>query len=203
VTGRQWAGLLLGLIGVALVSFSDATAPGGEAPAWAYLIPFAGMLSLVASTILERRARVLTPPIEALGIHCATSAIVFTALAVASGSVVPPASVQFWIAMTWLMVLPTFGGYGLYWFLVERIGVTPVNSLMFLMPPVTAVWGAAMFGEPLTPVTVLGLTLALAAALVASRSPGRAARARPTSQRRQHSVRSSGGQQPGSSGVAS
>jgi len=171
VTGRQSAGLLLGLIGVALVSWTDATSPATQAPAWAYLVPFAGMLCLVASTILERRARVLTPPLHALAIHCTTSTVVFTVLAVATGTATPPASGQFWIAMTWLMVLPTFGGYGLYWFLVERIGVTPVNSLMFLMPPVTCVWGAVMFGEPLTVVTVAGLTLAIVAALVATGSP--------------------------------
>jgi drug/metabolite transporter (DMT)-like permease len=168
VTGRQWIGLLLGLVGVALVSWTDATCAASEAPGWAYLVPFAGMLCLVASTILERRARVPTPPLHALAIHCTTSATVFTALALATGTATPPSSARFWIAMTWLMVLPTFGGYGLYWVLVERIGVTAVNGLMFLMPPVTAVWGAVMFGEPLTIVTVAGLTLALVAARVAS-----------------------------------
>jgi drug/metabolite transporter (DMT)-like permease len=39
---------------------------------------------------------------------------------------------------------------------------------MFLIAPVTSVWGAAMFGEPLTRVTNLGLALTLLAALVAS-----------------------------------
>lgn len=170
VTRRQWAGLMLGLIGVLLVSWADATSPAGQTPEWAYLVPLVGMFSLVGSTILERRARVKTPPMRALAIHCTTSATVFTALAVATATAVPPASGRFWVAMAWLIVFSTFGGYGLYWLLVERIGVTPVNSLMFLIAPVTSVWGAAMFGEPLTPVTVLGLTLALAAALVAGRT---------------------------------
>lgn len=170
VTGRQWAGLVLGLVGVALVSWADATAPAGQAPAWVYLVPLVGMLSLVGSTILERRARVRTPPLRALAIHCTTSATAFTALAVATGTAVPPASGRFWVAMTWLVVLSTFGGYGLYWLLVERIGVTSVSSLMFLIAPVTSVWGTAMFGEPFTLVTVLGLGLALLAALVAGRT---------------------------------
>ena len=172
VRGRQWAGLLLGLGGVLLVSWTDATSSGGGAPPWAYLLPFAGMLSLVGSTLLERRARQVVPPLRALTIHCATSAVVFTTLAVASGAFLPPAFGRFWLATTWLVVLSTFGGYGLYWLLVERIGVTPVNSLMFLIAPVTSVWGAMMFGEPLTAVTVVGLELTLVAAVVASRGAG-------------------------------
>ena len=171
VTGRQWVGLVLGLSGVVVVSWGDAVSPTTHAPGWAYLIPFVGMLSLTGSTFLERRAPVLTPPLQALTIHCSTSAVLFTAIAVATGTAVPPASTEFWVATAWLVVLPTFGGYGLYWFLVERIGVTPVNGLMFLIAPVTSVWGALMFGEPLTVVTVTGLSLALVGAVAAGRRP--------------------------------
>jgi drug/metabolite transporter (DMT)-like permease len=171
VVGRRgWAGLALGLAGVVLVTWSDATAPSSTAPVWAYLVPFSGMLALVASTVLERRSRVRTPPMTALAIHCTTSAVVFSGLALATGTAVPPGSGDFWLATAWLVVLPTFGGYGLYWLLVERIGVTSVNGLLFLIAPVTAVWGAAMFGEPLGVATVLGLALALSAAVVVGRS---------------------------------
>ncbi|TNC51336.1 EamA family transporter [Mumia zhuanghuii] len=56
----------------------------------------------------------------------------------------------------WLIVLPTFGGYGLYWFLLARTDVTAVNALLFLVPPVTTLWGALMVGEPFSTVTALG-----------------------------------------------
>jgi drug/metabolite transporter (DMT)-like permease len=169
VSARGWAGLALGLAGVVLVSWTDATAPTSTAPAWAYGVPFLGMLSLVASTLVERRARVRTPPLAALAVHCATSAAVFTALALATSDATPPASTGFWLATAWLVVLPTFGGYGLYWLLVERIGVTSVNGLLFLIAPVTSLWGAVMFGEPLTALTATGLAMALTAALVVGR----------------------------------
>ncbi|WP_022928385.1 DMT family transporter [Patulibacter americanus] len=183
VSARQRAGLALGLAGVVLVTWSDATAPTSTAPWWAYLVPFAGMLSLLASTFVERRTAVRTPPLAALAVHCTTSAVVFTVLALVTSDAVPPATSGFWLATAWLVVLPTFGGYGLYWLLVERIGVTPVNGLLFLIAPVTSVWGAAMFGEPLTLLTVSGLALALVAALAvsgaaAARSGGRSGRDR-------------------------
>ena len=176
VSGRQWVGLGVGLAGVTVVSWTDATSPATHAPGWAYLVPLAGMLALIASTFLERRARVLTPPLQALTIHCTTSALVLSAIALAAGAATPPGSRSFWLATAWLVVLPTFGGYGLYWILVERIGVTPVNSLMFLIAPVTTVWGALMFGEPLTLATTVGLSLALVGALVGGLAP-RACRA--------------------------
>ena len=64
------------------------------------------------------------------------------------------------------MTLSTFGGYGLYWLVLRRSGVTKVNTLMFLMAPVTALWGAPMFDEPFSPQTALGLAVALAAVAV-------------------------------------
>jgi drug/metabolite transporter (DMT)-like permease len=171
VGGRVWVGLALGLAGVVLVSWSDATATTSTAPPWAYLVPVLGMLSLLGSTFVERRTAVRTPPLAALAVHCTTSAVVFTVLAVATSAATPPAGGGFWVAIAWLVVLPTFGGYGLYWLLVDRLGVTSVNGLLFLIAPVTSVWGALAFDEPLTAVTVVGLALALVAALVVSRGP--------------------------------
>ncbi|MDL5205182.1 DMT family transporter [Streptomyces sp. ALI-76-A] len=165
VSGRQWFGLCLGLAGVVLVATADAGAVGGVAW-WAYLVPFTGMLSLVAATFLEQRSRADVPPVVSMTVHCATSAVVFTGAALAAGAAVPPSTPSFWGAVGWLVVLSTCGGYGLYWLVLRRSGVTKVNTLMFLMAPVTAVWGAAMFGEPFTPQTAVGLAVALSAVVV-------------------------------------
>src|SRR5690606_24659785 len=64
--------------------------------------------------------------------------------------------------------------YGLYWLILRRSGVTEVNTLMFLMAPVTAAWGAVMFGEPFGVQTVLGLAVGLAAAVIVHRGDRRA-----------------------------
>src|ERR1041384_7850922 len=55
--------------------------------------------------------------------------------------------------------------------------VTEVNTLMFLMAPVTAVWGALMFGEPFGVQTAVGLGAGLAAVVVVHRG-GRSGAAR-------------------------
>ncbi len=172
VSGRQWIGLGLGLSGVAVVTLADAAAGAGVAW-WAYAIPLLGMLSLVAATFLESRSRSRVAPSVSLTVHCATSAVLFTALALGAGAAAPPAEGAFWVAVAWLVGLSTFGGYGLYWLILKRSGVTEVNTLMFLMAPVTAVWGALMFGEPFGVQTALGLAVCLAAVVIVHRGGGR------------------------------
>ncbi|MFG1667305.1 DMT family transporter [Streptomyces sp. Y7] len=174
VSRRQWLGLCLGVGGVALVTTADAMAATGVA-VWAYLVPFLGMLSLVAATFLQSRSRTQVAPGVALTVHCATSAVLFSVLALGTGAAAPPAEAGFWTAVVWLVALSTFGGYGLYWIILRRSGVTEVNALMFLMAPVTAVWGALMFGEPFGAQTALGLAVGLAAVVVVRRD-GRAGR---------------------------
>ncbi|MGW3990662.1 DMT family transporter [Streptomyces sp. NPDC004830] len=168
VSGRQWIGLVLGLGGVTVVTLADATA-GAGVPRWAYAVPLLGMFSLIAATFLESRSRSRVPPQVSLTVHCVTSAVLFSVLAVAAGAAAPPAEGAFWLAVVWLVVLSTVGGYGLYWLLLRRSGVTAVNTLMFLMAPVTAVWGALMFGEPFGVRTALGLAVCLLAVVVVGR----------------------------------
>ncbi|MFJ8825001.1 DMT family transporter [Streptomyces sp. NPDC102467] len=165
VSARQWLGLCLGAAGVVVVTTADAAAVSGVA-GWAYLIPFLGMLALVAATFVESRSPTRVEPMAALTVHCATSAVVFTVLAVAAGGAAPPTAPSFWLAIAWLVGLSTFGGYGLYWIVLRRRGLTQVNALMFLMAPVTAVWGALMFDEPFSVRTALGLALGLTAVVV-------------------------------------
>ncbi|GGV22382.1 membrane protein [Streptomyces longisporoflavus] len=168
VSRTQWAGLGLGVTGVVIVTAADA-ASGTHAPPWAYAVPFLGMFSLVAATFLDRRSPAPVPPAVSMTVHCATSAVIFTALAVGSGAAIPPAEASFWVAISWLVTLSTFGGYGLYWLILRRSGVTRVNTLMFLMAPVTALWGALMFGEPFGVQTALGLAVGISAVAVVHR----------------------------------
>ncbi|TDC93318.1 DMT family transporter [Nonomuraea deserti] len=177
VARKQWLGLFLGVGGVTMVTLADA-ASGAGAAWWAYLIPLLGMFSLVAATLLHGRSRTQIAPAVSMTVHCATSAVIFTALAVSAGAARPPAEPSFWIAITWLVTLSTFGGYGLYWLILRRSGVTKVNTLMFLMAPVTAVWGALMFREPFHVQTALGLAVCLAAVVIVYRGDVSPARVR-------------------------
>lgn len=172
-TWRTWAGLIIGIGGTALVVSADQATT--TAPAWAYAIPVAAMLSLVAGTILERRAFRHRPgprlP-DALAVQFVASGTVFTALATATGNLAPVARADFWIAVAWVIVLSSFAAYGCYWAVTATGGVTRVSALLYLTPAATAVWAWAMFGQAMTVLAVAG-TLACAAAVALIVIPAR------------------------------
>ncbi|WP_245694564.1 DMT family transporter [Streptomyces abyssalis] len=174
VTRRQWAGLALGLAGVAAVVRDDLTS--ASAAPLAYLLPFAGMAGLLAASFLERRARHRVGALDALPVHCLVSAVVFTALAAGAGDghMTPPVTGAFWLAVAWVVVLSTFGGYGFYWLSLRRSGVTRTSALIYLTPPTTVVWAYAMFGERPGLFAVAGMAVAVLGVVVAVRTPAHA-----------------------------
>ncbi|MFE0760890.1 DMT family transporter [Streptomyces smyrnaeus] len=179
VTRRQWGGLLVGLVGVALVVREDLAAPGA-APTWAYALPFAGMAGLLAASFLERRARHQLPSVDAVPLHCGVSTLVFTAVAAGLGHAAPPAaSGAFWFAVAWVVVLSTVGGYGFYWLSLRRNGVTGTSALIYLTPPTTLLWAYAMFGRTPGTGAVLGMVVCVAGVVAATVRP-RGARPRRT-----------------------
>lgn len=185
VRGVQWAGLLVGAIGVALVVRSQMG--GSDAPPIASMLPAGAMACLIAGTFVERRRPAPLPVLTTLTVHVSVSAAALVVLAAVTGTLAPPASSTFWVAAVLSAIIPTMVAYGLYWWLLRRLGITAVNALLFLVAPVTALAGAVLLAEPLTTVTVLAFVLCavgVTAVLVADqrrdpRRDGREARHRP------------------------
>lgn len=169
VSRTQWVGLAAGIAGVALVVSGDLAAPG-SAPKAAYLLPFLAMAGLVAGTFFERKARSTLPLADALVIQCSVSAVAFTALACATGTITPPLHGQFWIAVAWVVLFSTFGGYGFYWLNVLHGSVNRVSTLLYLTPPTTMVLAWLMFDERINLAGWLGLALCAVAVLTVLRS---------------------------------
>ncbi|MEV7192737.1 DMT family transporter [Streptomyces sp. NPDC093510] len=174
VTGRQWVGLVLGLVAVALV-IGDGLSLASDRPGWIYAVPFIGMATLTAATLLQRGRGAAVPLGDSLAIQCCTSAVLFTCLGLASGNARPPGDGGFWLALFWMVFLATFGGYGFYWLNLKHHSVTRVNSLIYLCPPTTAFWAFLMFGDPVGALAVTGFVISLGAVLLVNRPGGPAA----------------------------
>ncbi|MFF7092522.1 DMT family transporter [Streptomyces rubradiris] len=174
-SGRQRLGLGVGLAGVAVVIAGD-VGLHTEAPAWAYLVPFAGMVALTVATLIERKARLETPLMDSLAIQCGASALFFSVVGLATGQAAMPTEAQAWLAILWLIALSTLAGYGLYWYILKRRGVTYVSSLIYLTAPATLVWGFFMFGDAISLLSAVGIAVCVAGvALVHSRHASDAA----------------------------
>lgn len=176
----QRIGLVLGLAGVVLVVSGSLTT--GDAPAWAFLLPVAGMLSLSSGTVLERRWRPTESVLQAIAIQAAVCAVSFFAVAFLTGEAKPPSDPQFWAAVTWLILLSSCGGYGLYIFVSRRQGATRVSTLLYLTPPTTMLWAFVMFGDQIRLLGLVGLAVsAVGVLLVLRRRPGATEAAGPNS----------------------
>ncbi|EHR63012.1 DMT family transporter [Saccharomonospora cyanea] len=161
-TPLQWAGLAVGLVGVALVVGDDLGSSSG-APAAAYALPFLAMAGLVVATFAERRATSSLSVVDSLVIQCSASAALFTVVAWTAGEVVVPTSAGFWFAVAWVVVLSTFGGYGTYWLVVRRRSVNHAATLLYLTPPTTMLAGFALFGDTVDVWGFVGLAVSAAA----------------------------------------
>lgn len=186
VSPRQWLGLLIGFLGVSLA----VTGSIGSAPWWAYGLAFLSMICLVAATLVAKAQTRPVPLLPTLTIQSAVSALLYLPLTLNAGLILPEPSWAFVYAVGWFVLFSTLGGFGLYWAVLTRTSATRVSSLIYLTPPVTAIWAWAMFGEPLSVNAALGFLVCLAGVRLAKQGSGRRARRRPAPIRPQQ-VRSS------------
>ncbi|MCE0464180.1 MULTISPECIES: DMT family transporter [Pseudomonas] len=145
-----WVGLVIGLIGVALVT--QGALAWGNAPIWAYGLPLLGMFSLAVATLWQKS---LCPSqrmglLPNLWLQCAVSGLAFAIAQGAQGGLAPIPGTGFALSVLWTAGLSTIGGYGLYWMCLRRATATRVTSLLYLSPPITMLWAWAMFDEPLS-----------------------------------------------------
>ncbi|AXX32377.1 DMT family transporter [Actinosynnema pretiosum subsp. pretiosum] len=155
-------GLALGTTGVALTALGDLGA--GVALA-ALALPLAAMLSLTAGTLLQQRWGGAQPLSRTLAAQALFAALATTAWTAATGDLTPPASTGFWVAVAW-SVASGIGSYALYYLVTARDGAARASTLLYLTPATTALWALPMFGQPIRPVTVLGLLISGAAVVL-------------------------------------
>lgn len=156
-----WLGLLLGVGGVLMVSWSSLS--WKAVPLWAYALPLLGMLSLAGATLLQKKFQPSTPLnlTTTLWLQSAASSVAFAVVAGTQGPLLPEISRGFVLSVLWTGLFSTFGGYGLYWFCLQRTSAVRVTSVLFLSPPVTLLWAWAMFGEPLSWTMLAGMAVSL------------------------------------------
>ncbi|MBP2378350.1 drug/metabolite transporter (DMT)-like permease [Microbacterium phyllosphaerae] len=129
------------------------------APPVAYLLPVVAMACLTVGTLLQRRSTVETGVLLTLTVHVTVTAVLLLVIAGVAGVLAPPSSASFWLAVVLTAVFPTLAAYGLYWWLLRRVGITALQALLFLIAPATSLAGGLLLGEPLTVVTVVGFLL--------------------------------------------
>ncbi len=163
VTGRQWIGIGVGLIGIAIAIGGEV----GPAPLLAYLLSLTSTLSLVIGTLIAKARPMPTPLLPALGLQSVTTALLLLPIAALDSAPVDLGDTGFLWAVAWFVIFSTLGGYGFYWLCLRRSSATRVSSLIYLTPPVTMLWAWALFGQAVGASALIGLLFCFAAVVLA------------------------------------
>ncbi len=172
VSGRQWVGLVLGFAGLLLV-VSRKFGQGGEADGFNLTLAVLALLSITIGTLYQKR---FVAPCD---VRSANAVQLMAALLVTLPLTLLETEAMGWqtggvavnwelvAAMAWSVLGLTLGGSSLLYLLIQRGAATSVTSLLYLVPPTTALMAWALFAEPITVTTLLGTALtALGVSLV-------------------------------------
>jgi len=164
VSGRQWVGLALGFAGLVLV-VSRKFGQGGEADLLNLSLAVLALISITVGTLYQKR---FVAPCD---VRSANAVQLMAALLVTLPLALLEAEPMRWYgelggvngellaAMAWSVLGLTLGGSSLLYLLIQRGAATSVTSLLYLVPPTTALMAWILFAEPVTLTTLLGTVL--------------------------------------------
>jgi drug/metabolite transporter (DMT)-like permease len=163
---RQWAGIAIGVAGVALI-VAPKLGPVDGVPPIAVFVALLATLSLTLGTIWQKRSK----PQMDLRVNAAmqfVGAFAITApVALATEANRFEASPALWGALAWAVLGLSVGGISILLALLKRGAASKVAPLLYLSPPVAALIALAVFGEAISGIQVVGMVLAVAGAFAA------------------------------------
>jgi drug/metabolite transporter (DMT)-like permease len=176
VSKRRWMGLLLGFAGLALVVWGKLGI--GEVSAANLAMATVALLSITIGTLYQKR---FVAPCD---VRSASAVQMLAGIVVCLPFALLEPGTMNWhrdlvIAMAWSVAVLTLGGSSLLYLLIQRGEATAVTSLLYLVPPCTALMAWALFGELFTPVMMLGMALTVAGVALVVR-PARGTEAKET-----------------------
>ncbi len=168
ISRRQWLGLLLGLVGLAfVVSEKFGTVEVALIPMlWIVL----ALVSITVGTLYQKAW------VQPCDVRTAVTVQLLSALAVSAPLAWFEPQAIIWnqdtvIALAWAVLGLTMGASSLMYMLIQRGAVTRVTSLLYLVPPTTAVMAWLMFSERITGLMMLGTAIAAFAVWLVLKAP--------------------------------
>ncbi len=159
VTRRQWFGLILGFTGVALVVARKLSLGLGsvEGMAWA----FVGLLGITFGTLYQKKFCAEMDPRSGSAIQFFVAALLISPLALIFEDGVIHWTPAFVAALAYMVVFLSLIAMVLLTILIRRGAVSRMTSMFFLVPPVATLLGYLILDEPVGPVALAGMAVAV------------------------------------------
>lgn len=153
---KQWLGFVLGLLGVVMV-VGEKVDLGGDLSGVGFSV--LALLGITAGTLYQKRHGGEMPLRTGSVIQFGASAILMAVLALIFETSVIQWTGEFIFALTWLVLVLSFGAISLLMIMIRRGQASKVASLFYLVPPVTALVAFFMFDETLGLMALGGFVL--------------------------------------------
>lgn len=165
---RRWLGLLTGFFGVGLV-ISPKLSNGFLTPEALMGMPAAifALCSISIGTVYQKRFCQGMDLRSGGAIQYAVCAAVIYCI-IGADDPAPEWTLRFIFSLSWLVLVLSVGAIGLLYRLLTRGEASKVVSYFYLVPAVTTLFGAILFGESLTLITVIGTALVSLAVAIAA-----------------------------------
>lgn len=172
VSGRQWAGLALGLLGVAMVVGEKLLAANAAVTAATLTACAIALVSTTLGTLYQKRFGGDMPLLSGTALQYVAAGAVMLPLALLFETREIVWAPQLIFAMAWLVLVLSLGAILLLMLLLRLNSTARVASLFYLVPPATAIQAYLLFGEHLGPMALAGLVVtSLGVALVVVQRP--------------------------------
>ena len=160
VSRRQWMGLMLGFMGLLLVVWRKLTQGTAMDHVTLINLSFAimALLSITLGTLYQKKHVKPCDVRTANTVQLLAALIVTTPLALFEAESIQW-NAEMMGAMAWSVLGLTLGGSSLLYMLIQKGAAASVTSLMYLVPPCTAMLAWLLFDEPITAATLAGVVL--------------------------------------------
>ena len=166
---NQMIGLFLGFAGVVLV-LEPAFARAGEMTLIALVLLLLGLSGSTSATLMQKKFGHSIPLLAGTTYQFLIAAIVLGIYSAITGKTSLTWNLQSSLAMAWAVVVTSLIAILLLLWMLTRGSAARVTSLLYLVPPTTAIQAYILFGEKLNPQAIIGIVMtALGVALVQKR----------------------------------
>lgn len=170
VSAMQWLGLLLGLGGLVLVVWPKMGL--GEVTAPNLALALLALASITVGTLYQKRH------VRPADVRSANFVQIAAALVVTAPLALLEPGTMHWhpdllVALAWSVLVLSLGGSSLLMMLIQRGAATRVTSLLYLVPPCTALLAWLLFGERMAPSGWAGMALCAVGVGLVLRGDGR------------------------------
>lgn len=166
-SARQWLGLALGCGGVALVVREKFVFEGMGA--LAVVLSVLALASITVGTVYQKRFCTSVDLRTGAAIQFIAAFVALAPFAWLFETREVRWTGEFVFAMAWLVFVLSLGAIFLLFYLIRHGAATKVASLMYLVPPCTALIAWPLFGETYTILSAAGMGLAVIAVWLVTR----------------------------------